>query len=101
MNTSTPIISCPSREELDVFFAKTITNPDRLKVLEEHISGCEKCQKEGSVTGAPINTTMFFSHESQNETKVNLQADNPTRVPAQTTGNPSNQTHPADLTAIF
>lgn len=101
MNTSTPIISCPSREELDGFFAKTISNPDRLKVLEEHISRCEKCQEEGSVTGTPINTTMFFSHESENETKVNLQADNPTRVPAQTTGNPSNQTHPADLTAIF
>ncbi len=101
MNTAIPVISCPSREELDGFFAKTIANPDRMTVLAEHISKCEKCQEEGKAIGDSGNTTLLFTHHSQDETQVNLQANNSNQVRAETTGTASNQTNSTALTEIL
>jgi|GEM_PF-3395599 len=97
MNTSNPVISCPAKEELDVFFANTITNPYRIAVLAEHISKCEKCQEDANAPGVPTNTTLLFAPTSQIETQENI----PAQVPVLITGNPSNQTNPAALTEIF
>lgn len=101
MNSSTPIVPCPSKQELSDFYSKIFTDPERLKVLEEHISNCIKCQEEAKASGTPTNTTVFFANELPNDTKANFQADNATWVSAQGTGNPSNQTRPTDQTEIF
>lgn len=98
MNTNTPVNSCPSKEELEGFLAKTIDDPQRMNFLADHVFNCIPCQK---LMGVSASTTLFSLNDPKIETQVNQELNIPTQILGQNEGGRPKVTHQGGATEIF